>query len=86
MTHPPHLAGEQREFICLMEEGTQQWGLPAPLGVSLLCPGAGCSWPAGCSVRAPLTRSFRAQSRNPSDACASCICTSHASSFLEMRP
>lgn len=29
---------------------------------------------------------LRAQSGNTFDACLSCVCTSHASSFLEIRP
>lgn len=59
---PPHLMEEQSPVGWKGEPSS--WGLPALLGVPLLCLGASSSWQAGCSVHVPLTRSFSAQSEH----------------------
>lgn len=59
---PPHLVEEQSPVRWKGEPSS--WELPALLGITLLCLGAGSSWQAGSSVSVPLTRSCSAQSEH----------------------
>lgn len=84
LTHPPHLMEEQSPVRRKREPSS--WGLPALLGIRLLCLAAGSSWGAGCSIHVPLTRSFSAQSGSTLGAHLSCVYTSHAFFFWKLVP
>lgn len=78
-------SGEGTEFPSGGKGHPHSLGLPALLGGSQLCLRAAVPGGPG-TLSAPLTCSFSAQVGNSSDARSSCVCATHASSVLEIRP